>query len=65
MLSWIDTDGDNIRDKVIDGVKTQFKFKLSYMSSPITTEIVLMIKGKYVQKLRSCTANSYGLHFIL
>ena len=41
---WVDTDGDNIRDKVIDGVKTQFKFKLSYMSSPITTEIVLMIK---------------------
>jgi len=41
---WVDTDGDNIRDKVINGVKTPFRFKLSYMSSPITKEIVLMIK---------------------
>ncbi len=41
---WIDTDNDNIRDKVINGVKTQFKFKLSYMSSPTSKEIVLMIK---------------------
>ena len=41
---WIDTDGDNIRDKVIDGVKTPFSFKLSYMSSPSSTEIVLMMK---------------------
>ena len=41
---WVDTDGDNIRDKVINGVKTPFKFKLSYMSSPISKEIVLMIK---------------------
>ncbi len=41
---WIDTDGDNIRDKVINGVKTPFSFKLSYMQSPISTEIVLMIK---------------------
>ena len=41
---WVDTDGDNIRDKIIDGVKTPFRFKLNYMSSPITKEIVLMIK---------------------
>jgi len=41
---WVDTDGDNIRDKVINGVKIPFSFKLSYMSSPSTTEIVLMIK---------------------
>ena len=41
---WIDTDGDNIRDKMINGVKTPFSFKLSYMSSPISKEIVLMIK---------------------
>ena len=24
---WVDTDGDNIRDKVINGVKTPFSFK--------------------------------------
>jgi peptide/nickel transport system substrate-binding protein len=41
---WVDTDGDNIRDKIINGIKTPFKFKLSYMSSPISKEIVLMIK---------------------
>ncbi|MGE0562346.1 MAG: ABC transporter substrate-binding protein [Flavobacteriales bacterium] len=42
---WIDTDGDNIRDKVVDGTKLQFSFKLSYMSgSASTKEMVLMIK---------------------
>jgi len=41
---WIDTDGDNIRDRMINGVKIPFSFKLSYMSSPISKEIVLMIK---------------------
>jgi len=41
---WVDSDGDNIRDKVINGEKIKFKFKLSYMTSPITKEIVLMIK---------------------
>ena len=42
---WVDTDGDNIRDKMINGVKTPFSFKLSYMSNPISTEIVLMMKA--------------------
>jgi len=41
---WVDTDGDNIRDKMINGIKTPFSFKLSYMSSPTSKEIVLMIK---------------------
>jgi len=41
---WVDTDGDNIRDKIINGIKIPFSFKLSYMSSPISKEIVLMIK---------------------
>ena len=41
---WVDTDGDNIRDKIINGIKTPFSFKLSYMSSPTSKEIVLMIK---------------------
>ena len=41
---WVDTDGDNIRDKKINGVKTPFSFKFSYMSSPTSTEIVLMMK---------------------
>ena len=41
---WVDTDGDNIRDKVINGVKTPFSFKFSYMASPTSKEIVLMMK---------------------
>jgi len=42
---WIDTDGDNIRDKIVNGEKLQFSFNLSYMSgSASTKEVVLMIK---------------------
>ena len=41
---WIDTDGDNIRDKMVDGEKLQFSFQLSYMSSPTTKVIVHLIK---------------------
>ncbi len=42
---WVDTDGNNIRDKVVNGEKLQFSFNLSYMSgSSATKEIVLMIK---------------------
>ena len=41
---WIDTDGDNIRDKVINGVRTPFSFKFSYMASPTSKEIVMMMK---------------------
>lgn len=42
---WKDADGDNIRDKVINGVKLNFSFKLSYMSGNASTkETVLMIK---------------------
>jgi len=41
---WVDTDGDNIRDKIINGVKTPFSFKFSYMASPTSKEIVLMMK---------------------
>ena len=41
---WVDTDGDNIRDKMINGISVPFNFELSYMSSATTKEIVLMIK---------------------
>lgn len=33
---WTDTDGDNIRDKVIDGEKLSFEFNLSYMTTQVT-----------------------------
>lgn len=32
---WKDTDGDNIRDKVVDGEKLQLSFNLSYMTTQI------------------------------
>jgi len=41
---WIDTDGDNIRDKMVDGEKLQFSFQLSYMSSPTSKVIAHLIK---------------------
>ena len=41
---WIDTDGDNIRDKIVDGEKLQFSFELSYMSSPTSKVIAHLIK---------------------
>lgn len=41
---WIDTDGDNIRDKMVNGEKLQLSFELSYMSSPTSKETALIIK---------------------
>lgn len=41
---WIDTDGDNIRDKEVNGEKIQLSFELSYMSSPTSKETALIIK---------------------
>lgn len=32
---WTDTDGDNIRDKVVDGEKLSFEFDLHYMTTSI------------------------------
>lgn len=33
---WTDTDGDNIRDKVVDGEKLSFEFDLHYMTTTVT-----------------------------
>jgi ABC-type transport system substrate-binding protein len=44
---WIDTDGDNIRDKIIDGKRVPFSFSLSYMISPVTGELVQLIKSAF------------------
>ena len=60
---WIDTDGDNIRDKVINGEKIKFKFKLNYMTSPVTKEIVLMIKESMYKA--GIVADPNGMDFSL
>jgi peptide/nickel transport system substrate-binding protein len=41
---WMDTDGDNIRDKVVDGKKIPLSFRLTYSSNPTNKQIMLMIK---------------------
>lgn len=41
---WTDTDGDNIRDKEINGERVPFRFTLNYMSSPTSKETALMMK---------------------
>ena len=46
---WIDTDGDNIRDKMVDGEKLQMSIHLSYMSSPISQQLVLIIQESMKQ----------------
>jgi peptide/nickel transport system substrate-binding protein len=39
---WVDSDGDNIRDKIINGKKVQFSFLYTYSASPLTKQAVLM-----------------------
>lgn len=42
---WKDTDGDHIRDKIINGEKTAFSFKLNYVNIvPGNKEMCLLIK---------------------
>jgi peptide/nickel transport system substrate-binding protein len=41
---WVDTDNDNIRDKMVNGEKLQMSFEFSYMSSATSKETALMIK---------------------
>jgi len=43
---WKDTDGDNVRDKLIGGKRVKFNFQLSYMISPVTKEIVQIIRSE-------------------
>jgi peptide/nickel transport system substrate-binding protein len=44
---WKDTDGDNIRDKMVDGKKVKFSFDMMYMnSSPIFNDIVKMMSDE-------------------
>ena len=41
---WIDTDDNNVRDKIVNGEKLQLSFELSYMSGAASKETALMIK---------------------
>ncbi len=46
---WKDTDGDHIRDKLINGKRVPLSFKLSYMISPVTKDMVLMIRNEMLK----------------
>lgn len=37
---WIDTDGDGIRDKLVNGKREPFKFKLYYYVKSLTTKVI-------------------------
>ncbi len=37
---WIDTDGDGIRDKLVNGKREPFRFKLYYYVKSLTTKVI-------------------------
>ena len=52
---WVDTDGDNIRDKMIDGKKVQFVFDLHYMTTQVTwRDMAQMIAEKIYEAGVKC-----------
>jgi peptide/nickel transport system substrate-binding protein len=45
---WVDTDGDNIRDKEINGRRVPFRFDLNYFgNSQLSKETALMMREEY------------------
>ena len=61
---WVDTDGDNIRDKVINGRKVQFQFDMNYFgNSTLSKETALMIKEEYYKV--GLVANTVPLDFTI
>ncbi len=44
---WIDSDGDDIRDKVIDGKKEKFSFQLNFYSHAVTKQVVLILQEEF------------------
>ena len=60
----VDTDGDNIRDKVINGRKVQFQFDMNYFgNSTLSKETALMIKEEYYKV--GLVANTVPLDFTI
>lgn len=59
---WKDSDGDNIRDKLIDGEKVQLSFNLNYMSGPSFIKDIVTIITEAMYKA-GVKANPQGLDF--
>ena len=47
---WKDTDGDNIRDKMIDGEKVKLEFNLSYMTSDVSWKDMSQMMAEQMYK---------------
>jgi len=61
---WVDTDGDNIRDKVINGRKVAFRFDMNYFgNSQLSKETALMMKEEYYKV--GLEANTVPLDFTI
>jgi peptide/nickel transport system substrate-binding protein len=51
---WVDLDGDGVRDKIIDGQKVPFRFKLYYFVKSLSTKVI----AEYV----TTALRSIGIH---
>lgn len=47
---WKDTDGDNIRDKMIDGEKVKFEFNLNYMTTTVDWKDIATMTAEQMYK---------------
>lgn len=47
---WIDSDGDNIRDKMIDGEKVKFEFNLNYMTTTVDWKDIATMTAEQMYK---------------
>lgn len=47
---WKDTDGDNIRDKVVDGEKIKLEFNLNYMTTTVTWKDMAQMTSEAMYK---------------
>jgi peptide/nickel transport system substrate-binding protein len=47
---WTDTDGDNIRDKMIDGEKVKFEFNLNYMTTTVDWKDIATMTSEQMYK---------------
>lgn len=54
---WVDTDGDGVIDKMINGEKVQFSFKMNYVSVPYLREIAIVMKESMRQAGVEMTPN--------
>lgn len=63
---WKDTDGDNIRDMVIDGQKVQFSFNLNYMTTQVEWKDVASMISEQMYKAgvkANLTPLDFAVHY--